>query len=157
MEEFIHNATENVVKPPKQPFNAYMHYVLDKSSAERLKNPILDWSELTVRLADEWKRLKESDRLFYEDAYQKRLRERERVMKEYFKVSNTKKIPTPYIRFFKRLYPVYVKKYKPTEVSNVIVNEWKNMDPAKKKEYIKEYENDKMIQENKKITDQDKE
>ena len=77
-------------------------------------------------------------------------------MKEYYKVSNTKKIPTPYIRFFKRLYPIYVKKHKPTEVSNIIVAEWKAMNPAKKQEYIREYESDRLLQENKKITPQDR-
>ena len=134
-----------------------MHFVLDKSSLERLKNPFIDWNELTIKLSNEWRGIKESERQFYEDAYQKRIKEREKVMKEYYKVSNTKKIQTPYIRFFKKLHPIYLKKYKPTEVTNVIIDEWKLMDQAKKDEYIKEYEEDKAAQDSKKITEQDKE
>ena len=124
---------------------------------ERLKNPFIDWNELTIKLSNEWRGIKESERQFYEDAYQKRIKEREKVMKEYYKVSNTKKIQTPYIRFFKKLHPIYLKKYKPTEVTNVIIDEWKLMDQAKKDEYIKEYEEDKAAQDSKKITEQDKE
>lgn len=39
LEDFIHDATKNTLKPPKMPFNAYMHFILDKSSLERLNSP----------------------------------------------------------------------------------------------------------------------
>lgn len=136
LENFIHDATENVIKPPKRPFNAYMHYVLDKSSAERLKNPGLDWSELTSRLALEWKRLKESERDYYEQAFERRVKNREKVMKEYAKVSNSNKVLTPYARYYKRVYPNY-KKLTLEEANKAIVKEWKSLDESKKKEFIK--------------------
>jgi hypothetical protein len=61
------------LQAPQAPMNPYMRFFLERSSEERSKGA-KDWKALTKAVSEEWKRLPDNKKEFYEKIYNIRLR-----------------------------------------------------------------------------------
>ena len=67
---------------------------------------------LSKVLSAEWKSLTEKKKEYYEKSYQIRVKQRNELMDMLNKIQKNKKIPGPYVRFFKKRYAAFSKQFK---------------------------------------------
>lgn len=88
-----------------------MRFFLERSSEERTKGD-RKWNELTKALSEEWKRLSDNKKEFYEKIYNIRNREKNSLVEEFQKLSGKSRPVPPYARFVKKRYAQYSKEQK---------------------------------------------
>lgn len=125
--------------------NPFMRFFLERSSEERAKTD-RNWKELTKALSEEWNRLTDNKKEYYEKIYNIRIRERNIIFEEFQKISGKRKPLAPYSRFLKKRYTQYSKEYKNSssaEINKMVKNDWKNLSVKEKKKYEDETEKEK--------------
>ena len=125
--------------------NPYMRFFLERSSEERSKCAG-KWNELTKTLAEEWKRLPDNKKDYYEKIYNIRLRERNSLYEEYQKLTGKRRALTPYARFLKKRYTQYQKEHKNSnsaDINRMVKNDWRALSQKEKKKYEDEFEKEK--------------
>lgn len=134
------------IKAPLKPMNPYMRFFFERSCEERSKGNT-NWKEITQLLAQEWKKLPQSKKDYYEKVYEIRLRERNSLNDEYEKLTKKKKPTAPYGRYVKKRYAQYTKEY-PTytnkDINRLVQNDWKNLSEKEKTKLEEEFEQEKL-------------
>jgi hypothetical protein len=105
--------------------NAYMRFFLERSSEERAKGES-NFGLLSSTVAAEWNTLSAIKRDFYQQIYEIRSKERDRLLVQYELLSNKRKVLSPYSRFIKKRYLQYSKEYK--NLSSLEINKLANED-----------------------------
>lgn len=119
--------------------NSYMRFSLERSRQERSKNPQANWIQLGRQISLEWKSLPEKEKEFYEQQSALRIKERERLLEEFNRVTKKQKLLTPYCKYFQKMFPIYQKEFpdlKAKEITVLISAEWAKLDSNKKKPYV---------------------
>lgn len=79
--------------------------------------------DLSKVLSEEWHSLSDKKKEYYEKTYEIRIKQRNEIMNLLNKVQKSKKIPSPYTRFFKKRYAAFSKQFKnekPSEITKWI-------------------------------------
>lgn len=125
--------------------NAYMRFFLERSCEERSKGAT-NWNDITKQISEEWKKLPENKREFYEKIHEIRLREKNELQDEYENLTKKRKPLAPYARYHQKRYAQYAKELKNStsaDITRLIRNDWKSISVKEKTKLEEEYEKEK--------------